>query len=384
MPKLFVTNSYLYDGENDQNFAVLNSEQEDNFKTSQVKIINRHGEHVFDTIFYSLMPFDSIGLTRRQRENCGLKKNHRYYVLPHTPSETPVTLASIFDQKYNYRKYVGGMDDVLETIFGDILLCRLYPKAFVDLTDVKRPRGFILHGIPGTGKTLVAKTIANILNVEPKIVSGPELFNRFLGESEAKVRALFTDAHNDQEKYGARSPLHIIIFDEIDAICKQRSRDDSSVRYLAFDSITTQLLTEIDGLKHLDNILVIGTTNSISSIDQALIRPGRLDVLVELKLPNARGRSEIFQIYTQQLLQNSIMSDDIDVGRLIDQTQGFTGAHIEQLVRRAVNSAMRRDIISRRSITILDEDAEQLQVKSIDFHMALKQIRTTMQKHTAF
>lgn len=95
-----------------------------------------------------------------------------------------------------------------------------------------------------------------------------------MGESEAKVRTLFKDAHNDQEKYGARSPFHMIIFDEIDAICKQRSIDGSSVRYAAFDSIPTQLLIESDGWKHLEETLVVGTTIAISSFDQAISRPG--------------------------------------------------------------------------------------------------------------
>ena len=150
------------------------------------------------------------------------------------------------------------------------------------------------------------------------------------------------------------------------------------------DSITTQILTEIDGMKYLDNILIIGTTNVIDAIDPALYRPGRLDTLIKVGLPNAKGKSDIFNIYTKTLLKNSLMSDDVNIENLIHQTYGMTGAHIEQLVRRAVHSAMKRDLQIRGTLNFSDEDAEKLQVENIDFTVALSQIQTQIEDHTAF
>ncbi|CAF3155818.1 unnamed protein product [Rotaria sp. Silwood2] len=383
MPKLFITNTYLFDDENNTNFAFLNPLDRELFQANQVKIINRYDEHVFDKAFYSLIPSGSVGMTQQQRHIHCLKKGHCYHVLPHTPNPPPMSITSIFDQEFKYQERVGGLDDVFQTIFGDVLLSRFYPRSFFDLTDLKKPRGFILYGQPGTGKTLIAKTIADILNVQPKIVSGPELFNWLLGESEAKVRALFKGAHSDQKKYGSQSPLHLIIFDEIDAICKRRSTE-SSTRNSVHDSITAQILTEIDGMKYLNNILVIGTTNVLEVIDPAIYRPGRLDTLIEVGVPNAADRSAIFNIYTKTLLKNCLLSDDVNVERLIHQTDGMTGAHIEKLVRRAVHSAMKRDMETHRTLHISDEDAEKLQIKNIDFIVALTQLQTEAKEHTGF
>ena len=201
MAKLFVTNSYLFNYDNGKSFALLSPLNRELFPADQVKIINRHGEHIFDRVFYSLISCGSVGLTERQQQRIHrLKKGHWYYVLPCSLNPPPMSIVSIFDQEFKYRDRVGDLDDVFEKIFGDVLLSWFYPRSFVDLTGLKKPCGFILHGPPGTGKTLIAKTIADILNVHAKIVSGPELFNWLLSESEAKVRQLFEKAHSDQEE----------------------------------------------------------------------------------------------------------------------------------------------------------------------------------------
>jgi vesicle-fusing ATPase len=339
---------------------------------------------VFDKETYSLVPYGYVALNRQQRKKHRIKKRHCYQVQPYIPNPLPLSIATIFDREFKYRERVGGLDSVFETIFSDVLLSRFYPRSFVDLTDLTKPRGFILYGPPGTGKTLIAKTLANILNTPAKIVSGPELLNWLLGESEAKVRALFEEAHSDQEKYGSQSPLHLIIFDEIDAICQRRSTESSSARNSVHNSINTQILTEIDGIRYLDNILIVGTINVLEAIDPALFRPGRLDTLIKVPLPNAEGRSAIFNIYTKTLLKNSLISDDVNIERLTRQTRGMTGAHIEQLVRRAVHSAMKRDLQSRGTLQISDEDAEKLQVKNIDFTVAITQLQTQVENRTAF
>ena len=169
MPKLFVKNTFLFAEDKGKNFAFLNRIDRNLFITNQVKIINRHGEHVFDKALYSLIPYGSVGLNQEQQKLHRLKKGHCYHVLPYTPYSPPVSITSIFDHKYKYRERVGGLDDVFETIFSDVLISRFYPRSFVDLTGLTKPRGFILYGPPGTGKTLIAKTLADILNVPAKI-----------------------------------------------------------------------------------------------------------------------------------------------------------------------------------------------------------------------
>ena len=150
------------------------------------------------------------------------------------------------------------------------------------------------------------------------------------------------------------------------------------------DSITTQILTEIDGMKYLNNILIIGTTKIMGIIDPALFRPGRLNTLIEVSLPNRKGRSEIFNIYTKTLLKNSFISEDVSIECLIHEAHGMTGAHIEQLVRRAVHSAMKRDLQNYRTLRISDEDVEKLQVVNIDFTVALQKLKSQAEKHIAF
>ena len=148
----------------------------------------------------------------------------------------------------------------------------------------------LLYGPPGTGKTLIARQIAKALNCEtPKIINGPEIFDKYVGESEKKVRELFAEAEADQEQYGDESNLHIIILDEIDAICKQRGSAGSASTGVS-DTVVNQLLSKIDGVNALNNILLIGMTNRKDMIDEAVLRPGRLELHIEISLPDERGR----------------------------------------------------------------------------------------------
>jgi ATP-dependent 26S proteasome regulatory subunit len=122
----------------------------------------------------------------------------------------------------------------------------------------------------------------------------------------------------------------------------------------------------------------------IDAIDLALYRSGQLNLFIEVALPNAKGRSDIFDIHTKTLSKNSLLADDVNIERLIHQTRGINGAYIEKLVRRALHSAMKRDVQLRGTLDISDEDAEQLQVKNIDFTVALTQLQRKVEQHTAF
>lgn len=157
---------------------------------------------------------------------------------------------------------------------------------------------------PIAGKTLIARQIGKMLNgKEPKIVNGPEVLNKYVGASEENIRALFAEAEADQEAHKEYSELHVIIFDEIDAICKARGSvgGGSGVH----DTVVNQLLTKIDGVDSLNNILLIGMTNRKDMLDEALLRPGRLEVQVEIGLPDDKGRLQILKVGSQKDKQAS-------------------------------------------------------------------------------
>jgi vesicle-fusing ATPase len=147
----------------------------------------------------------------------------------------------------------------------------------------------ILYGPPGTGKTLIARKISQVLNCnEPKVVNGPEIFDKFVGGSEENVRKLFAEAESEQQSKGDDSELHVIIFDEIDAICRKRGSTSGGTG--VNESVVNQLLSKIDGVDSLSNILIIGMTNRLDMIDEALLRPGRFEIHLEIGLPDDKGR----------------------------------------------------------------------------------------------
>ena len=187
---------------------------------------------------------------------------------------------SIINPDWDFSKMgIGGLDEEFNAIFRRAFASRVFPPEIMEQLGCSHVKGILLHGPPGTGKTLMARQIGNMLNAkEPKIINGPEIFNKFIGESEANIRKLFEEAETDEKRLGVNSPLHIIIFDEIDAICKKRGSEHgmSGVN----DTVVNQLLSKIDGVDRLNNILVIGMTNRPDMIDEALTRPGRLEVQV--------------------------------------------------------------------------------------------------------
>ena len=198
----------------------------------------------------------------------------------------------------------------------------------------------LLYGPPGTGKTLIARQIAKALNCnEPQVVNGPQIFDKFVGGSEKKIRDLFAPAEAEQNEKGDDSDLHIIIFDEIDAICRQRGSGGNSGTNV-HESVVNQLLSKMDGVDSLNNILVIGMTNRIDMIDEAMLRPGRLELHLEIGLPAEDGRLQIFRIHTKKMKQNNLLYDDVDLNELAAKTKNYTGAEIEAVCGSARSYAL--------------------------------------------
>ncbi|XP_031103443.1 vesicle-fusing ATPase-like [Ipomoea triloba] len=281
--------------------------------------------------------------------------------------------SNIFRQKeFNLESLgIGGLSAEFADIFRRAFASRVFPPHVTSKLGIKHVKGMLLYGPPGTGKTLMARQIGKMLNgKEPKIVNGPEVLSKFVGETEKNVRDLFADAENDQRTKGDQSELHVIIFDEIDAICKSRgsTRDGTGVH----DSIVNQLLTKIDGVESLNNVLLIGMTNRKDLIDEALLRPGRLEVQVEINLPDENGRLQILQIHTNKMKENSFLAPDVNLPELAARTKNYSGAELEGVVKSAVSFALNRQLSLDDLTKPVDED--NIKVTMDDFLHALHEV----------
>jgi len=280
--------------------------------------------------------------------------------------------ATIFRPDWNFESMgIGGLDKEFSDIFRRSFASRIFPPSVVQKLGIHHVKGILLYGPPGTGKTLMARQIGMMLNgKEPKKVNGPEILNKYVGQSEENIRNLFKDAEVEYKEKGDNSSLHIIIFDEIDAICKQRgSRNDGTG---VADTVVNQLLAKIDGVDSLNNILVIGMTNRKDLIDEALLRPGRLEVHMEIGLPDEKGRLQILKIHTKKMKEHNYMGKDIDLDELSTMTKNFSGSEIEGLVKSATSFAFNRQIDATNGLKLKEGE---IKVSRADFLHALSEVK---------
>ena len=219
---------------------------------------------------------------------------------------------------------VGGLKEQIRKVREMVELPLRYPQVFERL-GIDPPRGVLLLGPPGSGKTLLAKAVAHETNVSFQAINGPEIIHKFYGESEARLRDIFEIAERNQPS--------IIFLDEIDAIAPKREKVSGEVE----KRVVAQLLALMDGLKDRGRVIVVGATNLPSMLDSALRRPGRFDREVSLDVPDRNGRLEIFEVHTRGMP----LADDVDLERLADITHGFVGADIENLCREAAMRSIR-------------------------------------------
>jgi len=281
---------------------------------------------------------------------------------------------TIFLSDFDFEKLgIGGLDAEFNQIFRRAFASRIWPAHVIKQLGINHVRGMLLFGPPGCGKTLIARQIGKVLNArEPKIVNGPEILDKYVGGSEEKVRELFAEAEKEQLEMGDQSMLHIVILDEMDAICKSRgsSKSDSGVS----DSVVNQLLSKIDGVDSLNNILLIGMTNRKDMIDDALLRPGRLEVHVEIGLPDTKGRLQILGIHTKNMAASNRISPEVinRLDEISENTKNFSGAEIEGLVKAATSYALTRCVDLNDLSKAPDE--KNLIVRFDDFKKALDDV----------
>ena len=219
---------------------------------------------------------------------------------------------------------IGGLDEELELVREMIELPLSEPGVFTRL-GVEPPKGVLLHGPPGTGKTLIAKAVTNEVNATFLTVSGPEIMSKYKGESEERLREVFEEASEN-------APA-IIFFDEIDSLAPKRE-DGGDVE----SRVVGQLLSLMDGLNARGNVIVIGATNRVDSLDPALRRGGRFDREIEIGVPGEAGRREVLDVHTRRMP----LADDVNVEKLASRTHGFVGADLESLTKEAAMTALRR------------------------------------------
>ena len=239
---------------------------------------------------------------------------------------------------------VGGLDELKEELQEAVEWPIKYKDAY-DYVNVESPKGILLHGPPGTGKTLIAKALAKMTESNFISIKGPELLSKWVGESEKGVREMFRKARQ-------AAPC-IIFLDEVDALVPRRGGgSDSHVT----ENVVSQILTEIDGLEELNNVLIIGATNRLDIVDEALLRPGRFDRIIKVPNPDIDGRKHIFEIHTK----NKPLANDVKISEIVRLTDDFSGAEIAAVANRAAITALKRYVSGKsnniREIKISQQD----------------------------
>ncbi len=263
---------------------------------------------------------------------------------------------------------VGGLESVKHELVRAVEWPLRYPEMFAKL-HTEAPNGVLLYGPPGTGKTLLARAVANASGVNFISVKGPELLDKFVGESERGVRDVFQRARQN-------APT-IIFFDEIDAIAPERGESfDSHVT----ERVVSQLLTELDGIEELNGVFVLGATNRPDMIDPALLRPGRLEKNIYVPIPDLEARRAIFEVHTRGMP----LADDVNLDELAENTEGYTGGDIEAVVREASMLAMDETVLelgdegSDVDESKIDEVTEGLTVSREQFRNALRKVKPSV------
>lgn len=268
---------------------------------------------------------------------------------------------------------IGGLDDEFSVIFRRAFASRIFPPNLIEQLGIMHVKGILLYGPPGTGKTLIARQIGKMLQArEPKVINGPEILNKYVGQSEENVRKMFADAEKEYKEKGDESELHVIIFDELDAVCKQRGSGAGGGTGVG-DSVVNQLLSKLDGVDQLNNILLIGMTNRKDMIDDALLRPGRLEVQVEISLPDEKGRGQILKIHTSKMRENGRIASDVDLEELAGLTKNFSGAELNGLAKSAASFAFNRHT-QAGSMAAVGKDVNNLVITRQDFLGALSEV----------
>jgi transitional endoplasmic reticulum ATPase len=265
---------------------------------------------------------------------------------------------------------IGGLHEEIQRVREMVELPLRHPELFQRL-GIEPPKGVLLHGPPGCGKTLLARAVANESEANFYSINGPEIMSKFYGESEARLREIFQQAQQNAPS--------IIFVDELDAIAPKREEVTGEVER----RVVAQLLALMDGLSGRGNVIVIGATNRPSALDPALRRPGRFDREIEIGVPDRKGRYEVLQIHTRGMplvpYKEGEKGEGVNLDRLADMTHGYTGADLSALGRETAMKALRRYLpqINLEEERIPPAVLEKMEVQMSDFENAYKELTPT-------
>ena len=260
---------------------------------------------------------------------------------------------------------VGGLENIKQELKEAIEWPLKYSDVFKK-ANTNPPKGILLYGAPGTGKTLLAKSVANESGVNFISVKGPSLVSMYVGESEKAIRQIFKKAKQ-------ASPT-ILFFDEIDSITPRRSSGSTDTSVIG--RMMSQFLTEMDGIEELKDVVVLAATNRLDLIDEAILRSGRFDLLLELPVPDEKTREEIFKIHTK----NKPLTEDVDLKNLARETEGKVGSDIELICRKAAMFAIREFINKNQDISKLGNGKPEFNISSDHFREAFNLIKEQKNK----
>jgi transitional endoplasmic reticulum ATPase len=326
------------------------------------------GEVMFEQIFHGMFPSFGLGEIKLQ-------------VVTTTPPGivkiTDITELELLSEAIALEQEIpevmyedlGGIKPAITKVREIIELPLKHPELFNRL-GIDAPKGVLLHGPPGTGKTMLAKAVANESDAYFITINGPEIMSKYYGESEHKLREAFDEAEKN-------TPA-IIFIDEIDSIAPKRAEVTGEVER----RVVAQLLSLMDGLKSRKNVIVIGATNRPEALDMALRRPGRFDREIELHVPDREGRREIFQIHTRGMP----LAEDVNLDELADRTYGFVGADIAAMCREAAMNSLRRILpeIDLELKEIPKETLDKLIVTRSDFGDVMKEVQPSALREILF
>ncbi len=248
----------------------------------------------------------------------------------------PSALREVYVQSPNVKwTEIGGLESIKEELREAIEWPLKHSDLFIE-ADIVPPKGLLLYGPPGTGKTLIAKAVATNSDANFISIKGPELLSKWVGESEKGIREVFRKARQ-------ASPC-VVFFDELDSVAPRRSSSGSGDSHVG-DRLVSQLLTEMDGLQDLNGVVVIGATNRPDIIDEALLRPGRFDRILEIPLPDNDSIKEILRIH----MVRKPIDKSVELNKLVELCKGLSGADIAALVNAAALSAIKEHILTNRS-----------------------------------
>jgi len=260
---------------------------------------------------------------------------------------------------------IGGLAEVKEELQEAIEWPLKYPEIFAYMNTAP-PKGVLLHGPPGTGKTLLAKAVANESEANFISIKGPEVLSKWVGESERAVREVFRKAR--------QAAPTIIFFDELDSITPVRGTGFGGSQVT--ERVISQILTELDGLEELKDVVVIGATNRLDIVDPALLRPGRFDRLLEVPAPDLDARKEILRIH----LEKKPLAEDVKIDVLAEKTEGYTGADLAALANTTAMLVIKEHITKSKTLEKAKENLKDLKITMKDFEKTLEKIKPSTQR----